>query len=441
MTLRWPPAGVKAQPSSTKEAAKSAEACVVALLRRIDAAEQPAEEVDEPRAAAADGTPRASGAALREKLLFFWQVPPRARADATARLRLLMPQVHGLDWLPLARPTHAEAAAAATGGHHPPLLVCGGTGAGPAEADTHGFARLGLGFDLTELQRSIDQARRSEAHVAAKERQEAAVTAGLRALRLQDALDCERVSYGKGERAADGASLAGRLLPRVRELRAALDAPWEGLSLQLEVEVNAEAEAEADGGGGGGGDGARAPACELRDAADGGGELVLRGMAGVRGAVDFVLDEWRCLRCAQRRHALVEQLQRWLGCAAVVAVGLPARHACEEQVASLTALLGRIRAEAQAGAEFKERYAGAEEHAPPLLDPLPHVALAIGAAEETEAAIVAALPRGAADGKALVIQLPSAFEPERALLLLREAGRSTWTSPRNPNRSRRSRPR
>ena len=46
-----------------------------------------------------------------------------------------------LDWLPLARPTHADADVAAAGGQHPPLLLCGG-GAGPAEAEARGFATL-----------------------------------------------------------------------------------------------------------------------------------------------------------------------------------------------------------------------------------------------------------------------------------------------------------
>lgn len=243
-------------------------------------AEAAAEEEADAKAGGGEG--HASGA-LREELVFFYQVPQGEHLAATAWLRGLWP-THGMP-----EP-------------HPPVVVHMPGAPPPRAAIEGGFACVALrGAEAEAVRCRLLEAAQTAAAVHTRERSRAVRAARGRCDALGIALRCDAVEAHPALPPSAARRMAASLLAAVPQLRAALEPPWHGVSLRLWPAVEGAAACEvsevADGGDGGAGGGAL-----------GGLRLEVRGDEGVAAAPATVRGAWRLLRAAARRRDLLQEL-------------------------------------------------------------------------------------------------------------------------------------
>ena len=423
----WPPSGPASSASRRADQwDRSSENVLTALLRQIDpsfVADQPSAPMETPSraaedaAASADPFVRAAAAAaerrrrghdagpsdergapppphaalgggeLQPELLFFHELPgPEARSRATARLAGLMAELLG------------------AGQAHGPLMVCGGRP--PAAAHSRGFACVTPECSLEELRASLEAARRTSGGAASAARRADGRAALSDGAQLCAILRCEGVLWGEELGAAAARPITASLRHHAGPLRAALDGPWRGVWIELRPAAAAGPEA--------------LPPCELIDGADGGCTLLVRGEAGAAAAAGFLRGEWRAVRHAQERHALLGTLRDRVGCAAAHATGVA--DVAAAQVGSLRGLLRLLAgtpvllpgAAAEGLASAALRFGGAESSLS-----------AGGAGQASQAASQAAreAARLSARRGLREVSLPSDAEPAEALAVLLEAAR------------------
>ena len=383
VSLTWRPPGAVGD----ERWARSGDACVRALLREVD-----------PEAAAADGAAAGAEAAapsepapaagarplpsvrLRDDLVFCASdVPADRRAAACARLRRLLPG--------------ALPAGAAS---HPPILLHAAAEP-PAEGARRGFACVALDFDEAALADALARARGGVAAAAGD-----AAAAMRLAAALERALGCERVELGRDLGAPEAAGLLRALRPDASPLRAALDAPWHGLSLVVRAAA-ADRDAPADAADADADD-APPPALELADAPDAGGAVVLSGAEGAAGAAGWVRREWRALRCAQERFALAAELRDRLRLGGVDAHGLGAGDGAGAGGAQVDSLRHAVRS-------LREQQVRLPEEAATM-----RMRLRIGGADGGGG--------GGGAGELLTLAVPSYFEIGDVLARLERASKS-----------------
>jgi hypothetical protein len=287
-------------------------------------AEAAAEEEADTKAGGDEGH---TSAALREELVFFYQVPQGEHLAATAWLRGLWP-THGMP-----EP-------------HPPVLVHMPGAPPPRAAVEGGFACVALrGAEAEAVRCRLLEAAQTAAAVHSRERSRAVRAARGRCDALGLALRCDAVEAHPALPPSVALRMAASLLAAVPQLRSALEPPWHGVSLRLWPAVDGAAPCEvsevsevADGGDGGAGVGALGGA---GGGALGGLRLEVRGDEGGGAAPATVRGAWRLLRAVARRRDLLQELGARLRLAAVHAAPPAAPPAAQPAAPPAAAEVGR----------------------------------------------------------------------------------------------------